>query len=199
MVATRPPVGFLEIHPENFLANPHAMELLIELSRHYPISVHSVGVSVGSATGLDCAHLRRVCALVDRINPFLISGHLAWSTHQEEFLNDLLPLPFNDEALQLVSARIHEVQDALGRPYLLENPSSYVSFCASTMTEAEFLARPAACARTPRTRSRRCQGNRPAAADLNHASNNRASHLTRRASYWLVTPSSDWTATTSLV
>ena len=100
MVATRPPVGFLEIHPENF----------------------------------------RVGALVDRINPFLISGHLAWSTHQEEFLNDLLPLPFNDEALQLVSAHIHEVQDALGRPYLLENPSSYVSFCASTMTEAEFLA-----------------------------------------------------------
>ena len=139
MAATRPPVGFLEIHPENFLANPPAMELLIELSRHYPISVHSVGVSVGSATGLDRAHLRRVCALVDRINPFLISGHLAWSTHQEEFLNDLLPLPFNDEALQLVAAHVHEVQDALGRPYLLENPSSYVSFCASTMTEAEFL------------------------------------------------------------
>jgi uncharacterized protein (UPF0276 family) len=139
MAATRPPVGFLEIHPENFLANPHAMELLIELSRHYPISVHSVGVSVGSATGLDRAHLRRVCALVDRINPLLISGHLAWSTHQGEFLNDLLPLPFNDEALQLVAAHIHEVQDALGRPYLLENPSSYVSFCASTMTEAEFL------------------------------------------------------------
>jgi uncharacterized protein len=139
MVATRPPAGWLEIHPENFLANPHAMELVIELARYYSISVHSVGVSVGTASGLDRVHLQRVCALVDRINPFLVSGHLAWSTHQGEFLNDLLPLPFNDEALQLVAAHIREVQDALGRPYLLENPSSYVSLCASTMTEAEFL------------------------------------------------------------
>jgi uncharacterized protein (UPF0276 family) len=133
-------VGYLEIHPENFLANPHAMELLVELSRHYPISIHSVGVSVGTATGLDHAHLELVCTLAKRINPFLVSGHLAWSTHQREFLNDLLPLPFNDESLQLVAAQICEVQDALGRPYLLENPSSYIAFRASTMTEAEFLA-----------------------------------------------------------
>jgi uncharacterized protein len=139
LVATRPLVGWLEIHPENFLASAHAMELLTELSRHYPISVHSVGVSVGTATGLDRAHLKRVCALVDRIDPFVVSGHLAWSTHQGEFLNDLLPLPFNNEALQLVAAHIREVQDVLGRPYLLENPSSYVSFWASTMSEAEFL------------------------------------------------------------
>jgi uncharacterized protein len=140
VVATRPSIGWLEVHPENFLANAHAMELLVELSRHYPISVHTVGVSVGSAGGIDHIHLNRVRALVDRVDPFLVSGHLAWSTHQGEFLNDLLPLPFNEETLELVATHIHEVQDALGRLYLIENPSSYVAFCASTMTETQFLA-----------------------------------------------------------
>jgi uncharacterized protein len=139
MVATRPVVGWLEIHPENFLANPHATELLVDLSRDYPISVHTVGVSVGSANGLDRRHLARVLALIDAINPVLVSGHLAWSTHNGEYLNDLLPLPFDAETLRLVSAHIREVQDCLGRNYLLENPSSYVAFGTSTMTEAEFL------------------------------------------------------------
>ena len=139
MVATRPPVGWLEIHPENFLANPHATELLLDLSRDYPISVHTVGVSVGSASGVDRRHLTRVCALIDRIDPILVSGHLAWSTHGDEYLNDLLPLPFDQEALRLVAAHIQEVQDALGRTYLLENPSTYVGFGTSTMSEAEFL------------------------------------------------------------
>jgi uncharacterized protein (UPF0276 family) len=140
VAATRPPAGWLEIHPENFLANPHATELLMELSRSYPISVHSVGISVGSVSGIDRVHLRRVCSLVDQIAPFLVSGHLAWSTHEGEYLNDLLPMPFNAEALDLVAGHINEVQDALGRPYLIENPSSYVAFRASTMSEAEFLA-----------------------------------------------------------
>src|ERR687892_2513765 len=81
MVATRPPAEWLEIHPENFLANPHAAELLTELARHYPISVHTVGISIGSASGIDRAHLRRVRAFIDRVDPFLVSGHLAWSTH----------------------------------------------------------------------------------------------------------------------
>ena len=139
MVATRPPVGWLEIHPENFLANPHATELLVDLSRDYPISVHTVGVSVGSASGVDRRHLMRVRALIDAIDPALVSGHLAWSTHGGEYLNDLLPLPFTDETLRIVSAHIHEVQDALGRTYLLENPSTYVAFDTSTMGEAEFL------------------------------------------------------------
>ena len=102
VVATRPDVGWLEVHPENFLANPHAMELLVELSREYPISVHTVGVSIGSASGIDHTHLKRIRALVDRVNPFLVSGHLAWSTHKGEHLNDLLPLPFNEESLELV-------------------------------------------------------------------------------------------------
>jgi len=131
--------SWLEIHPANFLANPHATELLLEARRDFPVSVHTVGVSIGSAGGIDRWHLRRLRWLIDRVDPFLVSGHLAWSTHEGEFLNDLLPLPFDEEALHLIAAHIDEVQDALGRPYLIENPSSYVGFAGSTMTEVEFL------------------------------------------------------------
>lgn len=141
VVATKPTVGWLEIHPENFLANPHATELLIELSKHYPISVHTVGISIGSACGIDRDHLKRIRSLVEHINPVFVSGHLAWSTHNGEYLNDLLPLPFDEETLELVARHLDEVQDALGRPYMVENPSSYVGFRNSTMSEAEFLTR----------------------------------------------------------
>jgi uncharacterized protein (UPF0276 family) len=139
VVATRPPVGWLEIHPENFLANAHATELLLDLARDYPISIHTVGVSVGSAHGLDAAHLERFAKLVERVDPFLVSGHLAWSTAHGQFLNDLLPLPYTDETLRLVADQLAQVEDRLGRRYLLENPSTYVGFAHSTMTEVEFL------------------------------------------------------------
>jgi uncharacterized protein len=139
VVATRPPVAWFEIHPENFLANPHARELLTDVARGYAISVHTVGVSVGSAEGVDRAHLARLRALVDDLDPVLVSGHLAWSTHAGTYLNDLLPLPYDDDTLAVVTEHLSEVQDALGRPYLLENPSSYVGFGTSAMTEAEFL------------------------------------------------------------
>jgi uncharacterized protein len=138
-VATRPAVGWLEIHPENFVANAHAIELQVDLSRLYPISVHTVGLSVGSATGIDRRHLARVRGLVDRIDPVLVSGHLAWSTHGSEYLDDLLPLPYDEETLRVVADQLAEVQDGLGRPFLLENPSSYVGFAGSTMTEVQFL------------------------------------------------------------
>jgi uncharacterized protein len=140
VAATAPSVGWLEIHPENFLANPHARELLQDIARRYTISVHTVGVSIGSVDGIDREHLARVRQLVDEIDPFLVSGHLAWSTHQGAYLNDLLPLPYDEETLQLVSTHLHQVQDALGRPYLVENPSNYVGFGTSTMTEVEFFA-----------------------------------------------------------
>jgi uncharacterized protein (UPF0276 family) len=140
VVATRPSAAWFEIHPENFLANPHAAELLCDIARDYPVSVHSVGVSIGSACGIDRPHLARVRALVDLIDPIFVSGHLAWSTHAGEYLNDLLPLPYTKETLRVVTAHIGEVQDTLGRPYLVENPSSYVGFSASTMTEVEFLS-----------------------------------------------------------
>ena len=139
VVATRPLAGWFEIHPENFVANPHATELLQDLARQYPISVHTVGLSVGSVGGIDHQHLRRVRALIDLIDPFLVSGHLAWSTHKGEYLNDLLPLPYDRETLDTVARHLQEVQDELGRPYLLENPSSYVGFAGSTMTEVQFL------------------------------------------------------------
>jgi uncharacterized protein (UPF0276 family) len=140
MVTTRPPCGWLELHPENFLANPHATELLIELSAHYPISLHSVGISVGSAGGMDTAHLYRIRDLADRIDPVFVSGHLAWSTYGSEYFNDLLPLPYNRETLNLVVRHVQEVQETLSRPYLIENPASYVGFVASNMPETEFLA-----------------------------------------------------------
>jgi uncharacterized protein len=139
VATTLPPALWLEIHPENFLPNPHATELLLEARRHYPVSVHTVGVSIGSAGGSDRAHLRRVRALIDSVDPFLVSGHLAWSTHASEYLNDLLPLPYDEETLRLLATHIDEVQEGLGRPYLVENPSSYVGLGASTMTEGEFL------------------------------------------------------------
>ena len=139
LVATRPDIGWLEIHPENFVANPHANELLTGLAKHYPISVHTVGISIGSATGIDRLHLTRLRKLVDAIDPVFISGHLAWSTFKSEYLNDLLPLPFNEEALRVAATHIDEVQNELGRPYLVENPASYVGFRTSTMSEVEFL------------------------------------------------------------
>ena len=140
-VATRAPsVDWLEIHPENFLANPHAAELLREIARHRPVAMHSVGLSVGSAEGVDRVHLERVRRFVAELDPPLVSGHLAWSTHRGIYLNDLLPLPYDEETLRVVSAHVHEVQDALGRRYVVENPASYVGFATSTMAEVQFLA-----------------------------------------------------------
>jgi uncharacterized protein (UPF0276 family) len=139
VVATRPSVGWFEIHPENFLANSHATELLLDLARQYAISIHTVGVSIGSAHGLDMDYLERFAKFVERLNPFLVSGHLAWSTAHGQYLNDLLPLPYTEETLRLVADQLARVEDRIGRPYLLENPSTYVGFTHSTMTEIEFL------------------------------------------------------------
>lgn len=138
-VATRPPAGWFEIHPENFVANPHATELLLQLAADYPISVHTVGLSVGSAHGVDRVHLRRLRPFIDRLDPALVSAHLAWSTHQGEYLNDLLPLPYTDETLAIVTRHVREVQDGLQRRLLIENPACYVGCAGSSMTEVEFL------------------------------------------------------------
>ena len=139
VVATRPSVGWLEVHPENFLANPHATEFLLELAPQYPISVHTVGISIGSIDGIDRDHVRRLRPLIDAVDPFLVSGHLAWSTHAGVYLNDLLPLPYEETTLELLARHLDEVQNELGRAYVVENPSSYVAFRTSTMTELEFL------------------------------------------------------------
>jgi uncharacterized protein (UPF0276 family) len=139
VAAGAPGAAWLEAHPENFLANAHARELLHRVRHDHPIALHSVGISVGSATGVDCTHLARIRALADELDPFLVSGHLAWSTHAGVYLNDLLPIRYDDETLRAVVSHVHAVQDALRRCYVVENPASYVAFAESTRTEADFL------------------------------------------------------------
>ncbi len=137
---TRPSLGFFEVHAENYMGDggrPHAQ--LAALRADYALSLHGVGLSIGGADPLDCDHLARLRRLIDRYQPESFSEHLAWSSHGGEFLNDLLPLPYTDETLALVSAHIDEVQQALGRRMLLENPSTYLEFSQSTWAETDFL------------------------------------------------------------
>ena len=140
IIATRPEVGWLEIHAENYLGGGPALRALETIRRDYPISVHGVGLSLGSADGLDARHLARVCALVERLQPALVSEHLSWSIAGGAYLNHLLPLPYTDEALALVAGHVARVQDALGRAILVENPSSYLRFSDSPIPEPAFLA-----------------------------------------------------------
>ncbi len=134
------PVGFFEIHAENYMGkggSPHAA--LAAVRARFPLSVHGVGLSIGSASPLDAAHLSRLKAVVDRYEPVLVSEHLAWSTHDETYYNDLLPVPYTREVLDCVVEHIDTVQMTLGRQMLLENPSTYVAFEQSTMSELEFI------------------------------------------------------------
>jgi uncharacterized protein len=131
---------FLEIHAENYMGAggpPH--HLLHRIRADYPLSIHGVGLSIGGTSPLDRAHLLRLKRLVDIYQPALFSEHLAWSIHDGVFFNDLLPLPYNDISLAHVCDHVNEVQDALGMRMLLENPSTYIAFGASSMSEVEFL------------------------------------------------------------
>lgn len=139
LIATRPALGWLEIHAENYMGGP-AVARLAALRRDYRLSLHGVGLSLGSAEGIDLAHLARLAQLVARSEPFLVSEHLSWSVSGGTYLNDLLPLPYTEEALDIVAANIARAQDALGRKLLLENPSAYLRFRHSTIAEPEFLA-----------------------------------------------------------
>jgi uncharacterized protein len=137
----RPDIGWFEIHAENFMGDggpPH--HFLSAIRQHYPISLHGVGLSIGSADDLDAEHLKRLRVLIDRYRPGLFSEHLAWSTHDGAYLNDLLPLPYNAETLATVAKHVDQVQQALGCRMLLENPSTYVRFDESTLNELDFLA-----------------------------------------------------------
>jgi uncharacterized protein (UPF0276 family) len=136
----RPPVAWLEVHSENyFAAGGAAHASLMQIRREYPLSFHGVGLSLGSTDPLDRVHLRRLRELVDRYEPALVSEHLSWSSVGGRYLNDLLPLPPTREALELVVLRIDEAQDALGRPILIENVSSYMQLGAGEMPEACFM------------------------------------------------------------
>lgn len=134
------PVQWLEIHAENYMGDggrPHAQ--LRALREDFGISVHGVGLSIGGEGRLDPDHLVRLKHLVTWLEPHSFSEHLAWSTHGAEFLDDLLPLPYTDATLTRVADHIDEVQEVLGRQMLLENPSSYLAFAESTLSETEFL------------------------------------------------------------
>ncbi|SLN50988.1 hypothetical protein ROJ8625_02539 [Roseivivax jejudonensis] len=134
-------VRWIEIHAENYMGDGgRPLAQLGALAERFPVSVHGVGLSIGGAGPLDPDHLSRLRTLCDRIGPASFSEHLAWSTHDTEYLNDLLPLPYTTDTLARVAAHIDAVQDTLGRRMLLENPSSYLAFAESTWSEPDFLA-----------------------------------------------------------
>jgi uncharacterized protein (UPF0276 family) len=140
VIASPPAVGWLEVHAENYMAGGPAVRALERIRASYPVSLHAVGLSLGSADGIDREHLARLRRLIDRLDPMLVSDHLAWSRFGGAYLNDLLPLPCTRDALDVVARNVDQVQERLGRALLVENPSSYLRFHASTMPEAEFLA-----------------------------------------------------------
>jgi len=140
ILAEGPQRGFFEVHAENYMGAggpPH--RALETIRRDHPISLHGVCMSIGAPQPLDQAHLARFRNLVDRYQPALVSEHLAWSTHENTYFNDLLPLPYTKTTLAQVCDHIDEVQDAIRRPLLLENPSTYVAFNESTMSETDFI------------------------------------------------------------
>lgn len=141
ILATLPDIGWFEVHAENYMGDggpPH--HYLTRIRERYPLSLHGVGLSIGAAHPLDKPHLARLKAVHDRYEPGLFSEHLAWSSHAGTYFPDLLPVPYTDETLRLVTDHIDQVQDTLGRHMLLENPSTYFAFETSTMTELDFLS-----------------------------------------------------------
>ena len=134
------PVGWLEIHAENYMGDGgRPLAQLRHLAGRFPISVHGVGLSIGGEGRLDAGHLARLNQLCDWLQPASFSEHLAWSSHDGAFLNDLLPLPYTAATLMRVADHIDQVQSVLGRRMLLENPSSYLGFAETEMDEVSFL------------------------------------------------------------
>ncbi|HSK41562.1 MAG TPA: DUF692 domain-containing protein [Arenibaculum sp.] len=141
ILETKPDIGFFEVHAENYMGEggpPH--RYLTAIRERYPLSLHGVGLSIGSDRPLDVEHLGRLKALNARYEPGLFSEHLAWSTHETGFLNDLLPLPYTDETLARVADHIDQVQEIVGRQMLLENPSTYLAFEETAYPEIDFIA-----------------------------------------------------------
>lgn len=134
------PVGWLEIHAENYMGDGgRPLAQIRHLAERFPISVHGVGLSIGGEARLDPEHLARLKHLVSWLNPAVFSEHLAWSTHDSHFYNDLLPLPYTQDTLTRVADHIDELQNTIGRQMMLENPSSYLAFAESTWSEPDFL------------------------------------------------------------
>lgn len=132
--------GWLEVHTENYLGDGgHDLHVLTHLRERYPVSLHGVGLGLGSVHGFDPAHVQRIAALAKRIQPRFVSEHLCWGAVADRTLNDLLPLPRTDAALALMTARVQRLQDALQRQVLVENISSYLCFADDALDEADFL------------------------------------------------------------
>jgi len=144
VVETRPGIAWLEVHTENYLGGGLTAATLDAIRRDYPISCHGVGLSLGSADGLERGHLARLAGAVARFDPALVSEHLSWSVVGGRYLADLLPLPMTEEALEIVCRHVDETQNLLRRRILIENPSTYLRYRHSTIPEWEFLAAVAA-------------------------------------------------------
>ncbi len=141
LLASRPAIGWLEAHSENYFPRGGAQPAILErLRADYPLALHGVGLSIGSADPLDAAHVAALQRLIERFEPALVSEHLCWGAIGGQHLNDLLPLPYTEEALRHVAARVSELQHRLGRQVLIENVSSYLQFAGATLTEWEFLS-----------------------------------------------------------
>jgi hypothetical protein len=140
LLATRPDIGFFEVHAENYMVDGGPFHhFLGRIREHYPLSLHGVGLSIGGEEPLDEDHLARLARLIARYEPATFSEHLAWSSHGGNFYNDLLPLPYDRPTLERVCRHIDRVQQRLQRRLLLENPSTYLEFESSTMSETQFL------------------------------------------------------------
>jgi uncharacterized protein (UPF0276 family) len=139
VAARRPPAAWFEVHPENFMGGGTAVAALLSIRHDTQISLHGVGLSLGSTEGVDARHLARLRSLILRLDPVLVSEHLSWSISNGIYLNDLLPLPYTEEALAVVCRNIAYAQDVLGRRLLIENPSRYLNWRHSIISEAEFL------------------------------------------------------------
>src|SRR5215510_8102647 len=133
ILAGAPGAAWLEVHAENYMGGGPPIRTLERIRRDHPLSIHGVGLSLGSAGGIDAAHLTRLAALVERLEPALVSEHLSWSVVDGAYLNHLLPLPCTEQALAIVASNVARVQDRLGRPLLVENPASYLRFEAADM------------------------------------------------------------------
>jgi len=141
LLVQRPNVGWLEAHSENYFADGGAqIDYLMRLRALYPLSLHGVGLSIGSTDPLDRTHLRKLKRLIELSEPALVSEHLSWGSVYGRFMNDLLPMPYTEEALRHMAQRVAQVQDFLGRQILIENVSSYLQFKDTHLSEPEFLA-----------------------------------------------------------
>lgn len=136
-----PPVAWMETHPENYFGEGGVpLQFLEQIRSRYPLSFHGVGLSLGSSDPIDLAHLQKLKGLIDRFEPALISEHLSWSSVSGRFLNELLPIPYTPESLELVCSKIDQVQEFLKRPLLIENITSYLTWRISNLPEGAFMA-----------------------------------------------------------